>query len=406
MTARAPPGARVRAQGDAGAEARARRVVGLPGEGRFAITQRVTRPWSWRSVRGVSERGERGEPAAVDGARRDLAGAIHDVSNALTVLLGWVGEARAHDATPESIAYALTIIEQRARVARDLARRAIGSTPIDEQRPIGELAQEVLDSLFVEASRAGATLVATGLGTGAKVAGALDLSQVLTNVVLNALAHAPRGSSVAVALSTDDEQCSVTISDDGPGVPASRRDEIFEGASFRPGGTGVGLRHSRALARAWGGDVELVSSAPAGARFVVRWPRVDFIPRSPASTARFRELAGVRVLVVEDDTAVTQLLEAALEGRGASVTTASSPAELESAMAAGPYDAALLDLSPIGPDVRSAIARLRAGSPAIDLVLITGSVDRLPDEVASEDLKLVRKPFELPEIMAALAKKP
>ncbi|MDF2696662.1 MAG: sensor histidine kinase [Labilithrix sp.] len=346
----------------------------------------------------------RGDP------HRDLAGVLHDVSNALTVLLGWVGEARAVDASPESISYALTIIEQRARIARDLARHAIGSPRIDEQLAVGEIAREVVDALAVEAGRVGVTMIVTGGDASAKVAGALDVSQVLTNIVMNALAYAPRGTDVCIDIAADEERIAIVVSDRGPGVPASRRNAIFEGESLRPGGTGVGLRHSRELARASGGDVELLSSVaegaePAGARFRVSWPRVDAIPRPPVSASRFRELAGVRVLVVEDDAAVTQLLEAALEGRGAEVTVASTSAELIAALAAGPYDAALVDLSPIAADAGAALAQLRSSSPGIDLVLITGSADRLPDAVATEGMKLVRKPFELTEVLSVLIKK-
>jgi hypothetical protein len=66
----------------------------------------------------------------------------------------------------------------------------------------------------------------------------------------------------------------------------------------------------------------------------------------------------------------------------------------------------LLDLSPIADDVDGAISRLRTSSPGIDLVLITGSADRLPDVVATGSMKLVRKPFELGEVLASLSKKP
>lgn len=364
----------------------------------------------------MTERDGEDKPESQRGGdpHRDLAGVLHDVSNALTVLLGWVGEARAADATPETTAYALTIVEQRARIARDLARHAIGSPRIDEQLPAGEIAREVVDALAVEASRAGATMVVNGADSLAKVAGALDVSQVLTNLVMNALAHAPRGSEVTVDVTADDERVAIIVSDQGPGVPESRRDGIFRGASFRPGGTGVGLRHSRELARAAGGDVELLASPPEarssapdapGAHFRVTWPRVDAIPRPPMSTPRVRELSGLRVLLVEDDAAVTQLLETALEGRGAAVTVAANSAELAAAIARAPYDAALVDLSPIAADAAGALARLRASSPGIDLVLITGSADRLPDVVGTEAMKLVRKPFELGEILAALSKK-
>jgi CheY-like chemotaxis protein len=344
---------------------------------------------------------------------QDLAGVLHDVSNALTVLLGWVGEARAPGATAEDVAYALTIIEQRARIARDLARHAIGSPRIDEQRDVAGIVAELAQALRVEAARTGVKLAIHGAeGASGRVAGALDLSQVLTNLVLNALAHAPSGSTVEIAVTLEDDRCTVVVTDEGPGIEPARRESIFEGDSLRPGGTGVGLRHSRALARSWRGDVELLAPAPEpsrkGARFAVTWPRTDAVPRPPVSTARVGavDLAGLRVLVVEDDAAVTQLLEAALDARGANVTVAMTNEAFAAAVAGGRYDAALVDLSPIAGDAAGALASLRASSPGARVVLITGQADALPEAVLAERVELVRKPFELREVIAALAKAP
>ena len=56
-----------------------------------------------------------------------VEGALHEVSNALTVLLGWIAEARDPSASPEDVKHALRIVEERARGARNLARRAIGA---------------------------------------------------------------------------------------------------------------------------------------------------------------------------------------------------------------------------------------------------------------------------------------
>jgi CheY-like chemotaxis protein/two-component sensor histidine kinase len=335
---------------------------------------------------------------------RDLAGVLHDVSNALTVLLGWVDEARAPGASPEAIAYALGIVEQRARIARDLARHAIGSPRIDEQRAVGAIVDEVCKALVVEAQHTDVRLIVKSPEATAQVAGALDLAQVLTNLVLNALAYAPPGSVVHVTVTIEDDRCEVVVADDGPGITVERREGIFQGDSLRPGGTGVGLRHSRALARAWEGDVVLLPHAGKGARFLVSWPRVDAIPRPPVSTSRVADLSGLRVIVVEDDVAVTQLLETALEARGAEVTVATTAAQLTSSLAKGPFDAALVDLSPIAADASGALAALRRGSPDATVVLVTGNADATPDAVSGAGVELVRKPFEVREVLAILGR--
>jgi CheY-like chemotaxis protein/anti-sigma regulatory factor (Ser/Thr protein kinase) len=339
-------------------------------------------------------------------APHDLAGALHDVSNLLTVLLGWIGEARAVGQPAEAREYALTIVEQRARLARDLARHAIGGARTDEQQPIALVVKDAIDALRLAASERRTSIVATGLDVTAVISGALDVSHVVTNLVMNALAHAPSGSEIAVDVSADDASASVVVSDRGPGVPAAHRERIFLGESFRQGGVGVGLRHSRQVARSAGGELELLPDEPGGgARFRLMWPRVDAVPRRTVMPPRASELTGVRILLVEDDPAVTQLLETALEARGAEVTVVANGAEFERAVAKTTYEVALLDLSPIAADAAGAIAGLQRSSPGVDVVLISGSADRLPDTIPADSLKLVRKPFEVAEVLAALRKR-
>ncbi len=334
---------------------------------------------------------------------RDLAGALHDVSNALTVMLGWVQESRAEHATRESVAYALGIIEQRARIARDLARRAIGGggKDLDLDGQLDATLRDAIDALAVMAQRVGVRVRLAPVAPGVKIPAAGDVSQIVTNLVMNALAYAPADTEVTIsAASTTDRAAVIDVTDQGTGVAPARRDSIFEGDTKREGGAGVGLRHARALARAIGGDVELIAD-PEGARFRVTWPRIDALPKPPQSVARIRVLEGTRVLIIEDDGDVTDLLEASLGARGAEVTVVRSHAELAGALTK-PHDAALVDLSPIAGDVRGAFDTLRMFAPNARLVVITGSVEGLPAEISGEGIRLVRKPFEVSEIVAAL----
>ena len=334
---------------------------------------------------------------------RDLAGALHDVSNALTVMLGWVQESRTDHASREQVAYALGIIEQRARIARDLARRAIGGGAkfLDQDGQLDGTIRDAIDALAVMAQRVGVRVNLVGVSPGVKIPAAGDISQIVTNLVMNALAYAPADTEVTVSGAATTERLAVIdVTDQGAGVAPARRDSIFEGDTKREGGAGVGLRHARALARAIGGDVELIAD-PAGARFRVTWPRLDGLPKPPQSVARIRVLEGTRVLVLEDDGDVTDLLEASLGARGAEVTIVRTHAELAGALTK-PHDAALIDLSPIAGNVKAAFDALRMFAPNARLVVMTGSAEGLPPEVSAEGVRLVRKPFEVSEIVAAL----
>jgi CheY-like chemotaxis protein len=333
---------------------------------------------------------------------RDVNGALHDVSNALTVLLGWVAEARTGRASGEQLDRALAIVEHRARAARDLARRAIGAhAPIDEiEEAFDTVVADAVEALSVEAQRSDVKVVVTKRFPGVRIALAADMSQVLTNMLLNALAWAPPHSCVTVEPLVDLSGTSVMVQDEGPGVASAQASRIFDGTSSRQGGAGVGLKHGRAIARAAGGDLELVQKASPGACFRLRWPRVE-LPPAPLSAPRAAELAGTRVLVVEDDVDVATLLEAALGARGAHVVVARTAEEL-ARHALDEHDAALVDLSPIAHDVRGAVEALRRGSPDAVLVFISGSAVGLPDELEGEAIRWVRKPFEVGEIVAAI----
>ncbi len=346
-------------------------------------------------------------PLAPLDPHQDVTGALHDVSNALTVLLGWVSEAReAAVSQPEQLEHALAVIESRARSARDLARRAIGasspSSPVDEL--LDTVVFEVVDALSVEAARAGVSLVVVRRCPGLRVPLAVDAAQVLTNVLLNALAWTPAKGRVLIELADEGSAATIAVEDEGPGVDADRASHIFDGTSTREQGAGVGLRHARAVARAAGGDLELVSgTVPSGARFRLRWPRLDAgIVVAPASAPRSHLLTGTRVLVVEDDDGVATLLETALGARGAEVVIARSAVEVAE-RARDQHDVALVDLSPIADDVAGAIRALRRGSPDLALVFISGSAAGLPQGLEEEGTLWVRKPFEIGEIIDALS---
>jgi signal transduction histidine kinase len=98
------------------------------------------------------------------------------------------------------------------------------------------------------------------------------ICQVLTNLISNAYKFAPSGSRARVVVEQSDGGMTIAVSDEGPGVPEQRRDQLFEKFE-RLGqegpGMGLGLYISRAIARAHGGDLTL---GPDGRTFVLAVP--------------------------------------------------------------------------------------------------------------------------------------
>jgi CheY-like chemotaxis protein len=361
----------------------------------------------------------------------DLAGALHEVSNALTVVLGWIERARAASSSPEGVEQALAIAASRGSHARDIVRRAIGAEITQaEPRSVGAVIHDTVTGLEPELLRKGASLrqVIDARVDRQLVEPAPVLLQILTNLLLNAIAMTPRGGTIHVDARPESQHVVFGVSDEGPGVPAHRRAGIFSaGISTREGGAGVGLRHSAALARAHGAELRLADT-PAGARFELTWPFAapssDRLPSSsadpraptvppprpssesklPLPPRRPAPLEGAKILLVEDDEAVIDLLDTALTARGADVTSIRDRAELAGALAQGPFDAALFDLSPIRDDVEGALSSVRDQSGALRVVLISGSAEQMPALPDAWVSAWVRKPFEVTEIVRALEK--
>jgi DNA-binding response OmpR family regulator len=112
----------------------------------------------------------------------------------------------------------------------------------------------------------------------------------------------------------------------------------------------------------------------------------------------------MKVLVIEDDAAVSSLIEFALEGHAVGVVSAASPDELIGVLEQeGPFDAALVDLSPFEEDTSDALKLLEtASSNGASLILISGLVTTVPPELEGCIAGWVRKPFEMAEVVDAL----
>ncbi len=101
------------------------------------------------------------------------------------------------------------------------------------------------------------------------------LRQVLHNLVLNAVRHAPGDTTITVSVRRVDDHALITVDDQGSGIPTQLRDEVFE--RFRRGerrgpGTGLGLFVVKTITEAHGGAVGVGDAPGGGARFWVRLP--------------------------------------------------------------------------------------------------------------------------------------
>ncbi len=105
------------------------------------------------------------------------------------------------------------------------------------------------------------------------------LTQVLRNLVRNAVTHTQRGDRIEVAARAEDGRLEIAVADSGPGIPPDQLERVFErfsrldtGRSRETGGTGLGLAIARAIVEAHGGRITAESVRGRGATFRVELP--------------------------------------------------------------------------------------------------------------------------------------
>jgi CheY-like chemotaxis protein len=319
------------------------------------------------------------------------------------VVVGWLDRALLGPLDPEQ-SRALAVARARALDGRDIARRAIGALPQEPvQQPLTALLDEALLGVLPEASSAGVSVhLRPFTGPTALVDDARVLLQILTNLLLNAVAFSPPGGRVEVSARNEHGEALILVADEGPGIPEERRRRLFQrGSSTRRGGAGIGLAHAHELSSSHGGELSLLE-APRGATFQLRWPCAP--TRSSADPAPRPSIAlrGRRVLLIEDDQAILDLLEIALSSRGAEVVSLPDIGSLPAALEQGAFDVVLVDWSPIAASALRHLEALRAACPGAPLVVISGSASILDAEALALCAAWVRKPFDLGELLAAI----
>lgn len=342
----------------------------------------------------------------------DHSGALHEVSNALTVVLGWLDMAEKAE-TLEDAREALSVAREHARRGQSMARQSIGgeAPSSHRSRTASEVAGFATQSVAPKAQRAG-VLLSTEFanGTDIRIESDTSILQILTNLLLNAIDFAPVGSTVRVTVHRSDQRLVFRVLDDGPGVPQTALTDLFTApTSMRDGGVGIGLPYSRRLAREHDGELRYVLPEESGARgacFELTWPPAHSSAVAPGPSQAVRDaLHGARVLVIEDDLSISSLIELTFEAHGAQVLSLSSAEQVEETFRGRPlFDVALVDLSPVRETLCATLSKMAELSPDAPVILMSGEPSGVPHEAEGRFAAWVRKPFDMDQLLSTVGK--
>ncbi|MDP9240425.1 MAG: ATP-binding protein [Actinomycetota bacterium] len=225
------------------------------------------------------------ELAAVDRQRRDLvANASHELRTPITALQALLENLvdGVEQADPHTLRVALAQTERLGQLVGqllDLSLLESGGAQVDPQ-PV--VLREFVEQAMHEVELAGRDVRLTADVSPADLAVTADparLHQVLANLLDNASRHSPPGGVVAVTARPHADGVRLSVSDNGPGIPAAERDRVFErfsrldgGRAVREGGAGLGLAIAREVVELHGGALRAEDNTPSGCRMVVDLP--------------------------------------------------------------------------------------------------------------------------------------
>ncbi|MGE0725388.1 MAG: PAS domain S-box protein [Alphaproteobacteria bacterium] len=313
-----------------------------------------------------------------------LAGVAHELNNPLSVVIGQalLLEETARDPTIAGRIGKITRAADRCvRIVRSFLSMA-------RQQPRREDVID-LDALVrqtIEVAEHG--LRATGVAVELRLAPELppiegdvdQLIQVMTNLIFNAenaLREVSGQRRLEIETRRDGELVQVVVRDNGPGIPKELHRRVFEPfftTKEAGSGTGVGLAYCHRVVESHGGSIALESAPGQGAAFTVTLPtarrRVDSDPAASAEPAP----GGHRILVIDDEADVADIVASMLRAQGHAVDVAHSGQEALDRIGSADYGAILSDLRMPGLDGERLYDHLRRERPALAdrVAFITG----------------------------------
>jgi PAS domain S-box-containing protein len=372
-----------------------------------------------------------------------LATLSHELRTPLNAIVGWAHMLRAGKLDESTAQRAIETIDRNARLQTqlisdilDISRIVTGKLRLNvrvvQLLPVLEAA---LDTVRPSADGKGIRLQAVLDPAAGPVSGDPDrLQQVLWNLLSNAIKFTPRNGQVQVRLLRVASHIEIQVEDTGVGIPADFLPHVFElfrqrdaTPSRQHGGLGLGLGLVRHLVELHGGTVEVSSAGEGqGAQFVVKLPVMITVAQEPGAPDRFHPtaddgvtlhspgLAGIRVLVVDDDADARHLITAVLGERGALVEAVASAEAALAALAAQPVDVLLSDIEMPNVDGYGLMRRIRSlppeqggRIPAAALTAYARTEDRMKALLAGFQIHVTKpvQPAELAAVIASLAQR-
>jgi hypothetical protein len=335
-----------------------------------------------------------------------LATLSHELRTPMTATLGWAAMLRMRDLSPDNVHLAVETIERSTRAQAkliddilDVSRIVTGKlqltmVPVTLTNVVEAAVETIRPS--IDAKSIDLQLHVSKI-EGVALGDANRLQQVIWNLLSNSVKFTPVGGAIAIAVDESPAGTArIVVRDTGAGIARKFLPFIFERfrqadstATRAYGGLGLGLAIVKNIVELHGGNVVAESDGEGtGAMFIITLPLTTASSQAALKAASIStpamSLAGVSVLLVEDEDDTRRMLAAALQNFGAAVTAVSSaPAAMDALRAHHPH-VLVSDIGMPGEDGCTMMGKIRSGAagdatdvPAIALTAYARVEDRV-----------------------------
>jgi len=351
-----------------------------------------------------------------------VSGIAHELNNPLTTIMGYGQLLLGHGLTPAQLSEARKVFheaERARRIVKNLLYFARENKPERTRVGLNEIIERTLAlrsyELRVENIAVKCDLASDLPET---MADPYQLQQVVLNLLVNAeqalLEDRGQGRVWIRTRRVGDSRIALEVSDDGPGIKPEVASRIFDPFfTTKPSGvgTGLGLSIIYGIVQQHDGEVTFENQRGAGAKFTVELPLIaiptrnrDLIPSHPARQSP--NATSGRILVVEDEPSVAQLIADVLREEGHQVETVLDSQEGLTRLSRNWYDLVICDLRMPrldGPAFYDAL--VRAGSSEQNrIIFVTGDIlaPRTLEFLETNGLPYLAKPFLVEELKLAV----
>jgi signal transduction histidine kinase/ActR/RegA family two-component response regulator len=345
-------------------------------------------------------------------------GVAHNVNNTLTGILGRAQLILRNSNDPAKIEAGLELIIKSAEDGAHIIRRI---QDFARPRPSREFETIAVAELLKDAcemtrprweSRSEFAPIRFALHADCKAyvkGDPVELREVLVNMIYNAVDAMPSGGEVRVSIQENRDRVVIHITDTGTGMGPEVKQRLFDPFFTTKGkaGTGMGLAVSFGIIRRHEGSIEVESEPGRGTTFKISLPKVaPTVPQTvgdtPIDVAVSTSDDKVRVLVVDDETHVREVLIEALEAEGCEVVSAES-GEIALALydqSEGKFDALFTDIGMPSMNGWELVTEIRERSKTMPIAIISGWADAISLETknAVKADWVVAKPFDIDRI--------